>query len=181
MALTNKLTAIADAIRGKTGKTEEMTLDQMATEIAGIVAGGGSAGIQSASGTYVLTEDAASMSIDINDIGFIPDIAVVQLDETGITYESIPTKMWCLYHVPEILEFIKYGANLAFSRTNDAASWRGRQGTYTKQNAAVSINYIGYTNKEDTTMKINLARGAAGYPIIAGAYKWSVYKIWEDT
>lgn len=41
MALTNKLTAIADAIRGKTGKTEEMTLDQMATEIAGIVAGGG--------------------------------------------------------------------------------------------------------------------------------------------
>jgi hypothetical protein len=41
MALTNKLTAIADAIRGKTGKTEEMTLDQMATEIAGIQAGGG--------------------------------------------------------------------------------------------------------------------------------------------
>ena len=41
MALTNKLTAIADAIRGKTGKTEEMTLDQMPLEIAGIVAGGG--------------------------------------------------------------------------------------------------------------------------------------------
>lgn len=42
MALTNKLTAIADAIRGKTGKTEEMTLDQMPLEIASIVAGGGS-------------------------------------------------------------------------------------------------------------------------------------------
>lgn len=41
MALIDKLTAIADAIRGKTGKTEEMTLDQMATEIAGIQAGGG--------------------------------------------------------------------------------------------------------------------------------------------
>ena len=41
MALTNKLKAIADAIRGKTGKTEEMTLDQMATEIAGIQSGGG--------------------------------------------------------------------------------------------------------------------------------------------
>ena len=37
MALTNKLTAIADAIRGKTGKPEEMTLDQMPLEIAGIV------------------------------------------------------------------------------------------------------------------------------------------------
>lgn len=41
MALIDKLTAIADAIRGKTGNTEEMTLDQMATEIAGIQAGGG--------------------------------------------------------------------------------------------------------------------------------------------
>lgn len=42
MALTEKLTAIADAIRGKTGKAEEMTLEQMAAEIAGITAGGGS-------------------------------------------------------------------------------------------------------------------------------------------
>lgn len=41
MAITDKLTAIADAIRGKTGKTDALTLDQMATEIAGIQAGGG--------------------------------------------------------------------------------------------------------------------------------------------
>jgi hypothetical protein len=41
MALIDKLTAIADAIRGKTGKTDGLTLDQMATEIAGIEAGGG--------------------------------------------------------------------------------------------------------------------------------------------
>lgn len=41
MALTDKLTAIADAIRGKTGKTDGMTLDQMATEISGISTGGG--------------------------------------------------------------------------------------------------------------------------------------------
>jgi hypothetical protein len=43
MALTDKLTAIADAIRGKTGKTDGLTLDQMAAEIAGIEAGGGGA------------------------------------------------------------------------------------------------------------------------------------------
>lgn len=41
MALIDKLTAIADAIRGKTGKTEEMTLEQMVMEIAGIETGGG--------------------------------------------------------------------------------------------------------------------------------------------
>lgn len=41
MALTDKLSAIADAIRGKTGGTDPLTLDQMPTEIAGIQAGGG--------------------------------------------------------------------------------------------------------------------------------------------
>ena len=40
MALTDKLTAIADAIRAKTGKTGGMTLDQMVAEIAGIETGG---------------------------------------------------------------------------------------------------------------------------------------------
>ena len=41
MALTDKLTAIADAIRGKTGKTDGLTLDQMPAEIEGIQGGGG--------------------------------------------------------------------------------------------------------------------------------------------
>lgn len=36
MALIDKLTAIADAIRGKTGKEENLTLDQMVTEIGAI-------------------------------------------------------------------------------------------------------------------------------------------------
>ena len=34
MSVNEKMTAIADAIRGKTGKTEPLTLDQMAAEIA---------------------------------------------------------------------------------------------------------------------------------------------------
>lgn len=41
MALTEKLTSIADAIRGKTGGTNPLTLDQMATAIAGIQTGSG--------------------------------------------------------------------------------------------------------------------------------------------
>lgn len=45
MALTDKLRAIADAIRGKTGGTEEMTLDQMAAEIEGIESGGDNSGL----------------------------------------------------------------------------------------------------------------------------------------
>lgn len=42
MALTEKLTAIADAIRRKTGKTEGLTLEQMESEISGIQTGGDS-------------------------------------------------------------------------------------------------------------------------------------------
>ena len=40
MALTNKLSAIGDAIREKTGGTDLLTLDQMATEISNIQGGG---------------------------------------------------------------------------------------------------------------------------------------------
>lgn len=41
MALTDKLSAIGNAIREKTGGTELLTLDQMPTEIANITSGGG--------------------------------------------------------------------------------------------------------------------------------------------
>lgn len=39
--LTDKITAVADAIREKTGKSEKMTLAEMPAEIAGIKTGGG--------------------------------------------------------------------------------------------------------------------------------------------
>lgn len=54
MALTDKLSAIADAIRGKTGGTEELTLDQMVDAIAGIESGGGGVKVTE----YVVTENA---------------------------------------------------------------------------------------------------------------------------
>ena len=41
MALTDKLTAIGNAIREKTGGTDLLTLDQMATEISNIQGGSG--------------------------------------------------------------------------------------------------------------------------------------------
>jgi hypothetical protein len=40
MALTDKLSAIGEAIRAKTGKSDKLTLDQMPGEIAGITGGG---------------------------------------------------------------------------------------------------------------------------------------------
>ena len=57
MALTNKLEAIGDAIRGKTGKDEKLTLDQMVTEINGITTGGG--GEELPEEAFVITNSCA--------------------------------------------------------------------------------------------------------------------------
>lgn len=55
MGLTNKLSAIGDAIRSKTGSSELLTLDQMPQAIEGITTGGGS---KKAEGTFTLANDA---------------------------------------------------------------------------------------------------------------------------
>ena len=56
MALTDKLTAIADATRAKTGTTNQMTLDEIATTINGISIekGIGMVGIPTANKSYSL-------------------------------------------------------------------------------------------------------------------------------
>ena len=62
MALTDKLTAIADAIRAKTGDSATMTLEQMVTAISNIESGGGlPTGISEiAYGESTLTSDQTS-------------------------------------------------------------------------------------------------------------------------
>lgn len=61
MALTEKLTAIGDAIRGKTGSTEALSLDQMAAEIAGIETSGGMTLLYRAE----ITEPVSLISVDV--------------------------------------------------------------------------------------------------------------------
>ena len=57
MALIDKLTAIADAIRGKTGGTESLTLDEMATAISGISTSGGGFPTPTSGDTPVILND----------------------------------------------------------------------------------------------------------------------------
>ena len=78
MALTDKLTAIGDAIRTKTGKTATMTLDQMVTEIKGIETGA------SAEETTVTFKGNLS-SFDLN--GRVEDL--FNNEVIDITYTSI--------------------------------------------------------------------------------------------
>ena len=65
MQLTNKLTAIADAIRTKTGKTDTMTLEQMVTEISSISVGTGEGG---SSGETTMSFNSANGVLTINEV-----------------------------------------------------------------------------------------------------------------
>ena len=63
MALTDKLTAIANAIRSKTGSTNAMTLDEMATEISNISVGSGGS-----SGDIAMSFDSTTGILTINEV-----------------------------------------------------------------------------------------------------------------
>lgn len=87
MALTDKLTAIADAIRTKTGSTEKLTLAQMPTEIAGIQAGGGGVSIEGAN-VYEITIGANSITNAFDGYAYIEGL--VKKDAL-VMLNSIPT------------------------------------------------------------------------------------------
>lgn len=81
-ALDGALTGIADAIRGKTGNTEKLTMEGMAAAIAGIQAGGG--GLPEGMNAFFLTltetynTSAAGWEIIIpHGLGTVPAFAVV--------------------------------------------------------------------------------------------------------
>ena len=63
MALTDKLSAIGDAIRAKTGKTDLIPLDQMPTEIASIQSCGG-ATMKTVEGTLPLTVEGVGQRLE---------------------------------------------------------------------------------------------------------------------
>ena len=64
MALTDKLTAIADAVRAKTGGTALLTLDDIVSAIGGISGGGGPFSNATTLGVYEATEDVSAIQID---------------------------------------------------------------------------------------------------------------------
>lgn len=73
MALTDKLTAIANAIREKGGTSEPLTLDQMAAAITAIEAGGG-ANIKM--GSFTLSQTADSYTLT-HGLGAIPQFIML--------------------------------------------------------------------------------------------------------
>ncbi len=95
MALIDKLKAIADAVREKTGGTDALTLEQMVTEIEGIEAGGGLAYDM---GEFVLDADGNGWNEIPHNLGVVPDFILVWTDEFAGTTNS--------YGTPTVIGFI---------------------------------------------------------------------------
>ena len=84
MALTEKLSAIGQAIRDMTGKTEMLTLDAMPGEIRGIETGSGGSDSSDgvwyvADGSFTPTTQAWTVS---HNIGVVPELIVVHIGAT---------------------------------------------------------------------------------------------------
>ena len=81
MALTDKLTAIGNAIRNKTGGTELLTLDAMPTEIESIQTGGTVEALDiTANGTYTAPDGVDGynpITVNVPQDGSPPDEAFV--------------------------------------------------------------------------------------------------------
>ena len=101
MALINKLQAIANAIRSKTGKTEQLSLDNMVTEIEGIKTGGSDGGIRE----VLLTGDYSG--------GFSENKFAFLLDKTkyAITTKDI-SQIDTMFQQSDKIEEIPFELNL---------------------------------------------------------------------
>lgn len=107
MALTDKLVAIANAIRAKTGKTGALSLERMATEISGITTGITPSGTKviTSNGTHDVTEFANARvevsSGGINPVGtlLIVENGVYDVTEFAAVDVAVPTGGSDNYHV----------------------------------------------------------------------------------
>lgn len=150
MALIDKLNAIGNAIRQKTGKTEKLTLDEMPTEIAGIETGGGSAPanpiIESLSvtenGTYTAPNGVDGYSpIEVNvpiPEGYIKPSGSIQITTNG-TYD-VTEKSSAVVSIPE-KEIVLQNKDITSNGTYTADS--GYDGL-----GQVTVNVAGGTNTE---------------------------------
>lgn len=90
-ALDGALTGIANAIRGKTGSAEKLTLEGMAAAISGITAGGDGGGLAYDIGEFTMTTNTEGHKASVpalipHALGVRPDFICVWTDElVGVT------------------------------------------------------------------------------------------------
>lgn len=127
--LDTALVGIANAIRGKTGGTEKLTIEQMAAAIAGIQAGGGDAPGGGASGVYIAritpAENLTGMFPITHNLGTTDILYVAVWAESlgGITPTDANTlcKMWAKSDIPTRRNGNGFSVGYAWSSANSYA------------------------------------------------------------
>lgn len=121
MALTSKLTAIADAIRAKTGETGKMTLEQMPDKIGAISGGGGGFDFSQIVATAGMFSTSDAVSIDVSGLdtsnvvamddmfSFCPNLK--SLDLSSFNTERVIQANRMFYNCPklEVLDISSFG------------------------------------------------------------------------
>lgn len=144
MALIDKLTAIADAVRAKTGGTELLTLDQMAAAIGGISGGGGVTGLAYDMGEFVLDADSTGFGKIYHNLGELPGFVLVWTDDyVGVTNPdtSFPTSLGFLW-----MDRIMGLANWFTS----SVSGDGTTVNFTQSKASTGMNVVKPTSRTYT-------------------------------
>lgn len=166
MALTDKLTSIANAIRSKTGRSGKLTLDQMVTEIASISGGGGGlpSGISAIKmGTHTVSSDVAyGTAVNItHNLGVIPDLFIVYAtSNTAVTYSEL---------------FMVRGTEIMYrgSSYHTLVAYRSNSTTSVSATFANSSQGGIYSL---TATKATMSGHQSSYYVRSGTYKWIAIK-----
>lgn len=180
MALTDKLTNIADAIREKTGSTRTMNLEGMAAAIAEIT-GGGSAGLAYDMGEFVL--DADDKYVDPpsipHNLGEIPEFILVWTDDfAGLSKEN-PAAQQCNLGYVWLKNLIGMLQRLSTAATGDSltVNFNLNSGDYRIQ--PILPNSAVYLTKQPTAEGFGLNQTSGSWYWRAGVtYKYFVSKAW---
>lgn len=159
MALIDKLNAIGNAIREKTGKTDKLTLDEMPTEIASIEGGGGTTPANpiieplsvTENGTYTAPQGVdgyspVTVNVPIPD-GYIIPSGTLNITKNG-TYD-VTEKASAIVSIPE-KEIVLQDKTIEANGTYSAD--KGYDGL-----GQVTVNVAGGTNTESEEVASFLA------------------------
>lgn len=187
MALIDKLTAIADAIRDKTGGTALLTLDDMAASIAGISSGGGGSGVTVTE--YIVTENA-DRSLWLNEQG-IKLVKGVNLLVSSKMFYNTTNATWSQGAVSAILmlwDGVAGAATTSISSLANKSHIRGfqlPQGTYAMVGSVTHLtvgNTTAVTVAEDglltcTTSATGVTTGNYNNSYIEGGYTYYLVQV----
>ena len=204
MALIDKLTAIANAIRSKTGGSSSLTLTQMATEIANISTGStptGTININS-NGTYDVSGKASAVvavplpnayvttsTIDTHkstDVSLctLPDTVIAHKDDTNFTISMVNTtpELLATYDDFNILAYNNAGSPKAGSypvygcgNRKNGATAVGTNSIYYPPNSTNNTNSLGGLGKFYISNKVLYYKS---YQYFLGAGTWNITVSW---